>query len=644
MLFGQSFLPTIPARWTLQNGSMTSSEIVLASGGTASVQLTKEDISVIPEALRLTIVSDTYVDGYISSAYVEILITTTAGQYIHVVCPIVNVGNNIHTVEFPLSAMEYSTFQVRIVSAMTITISSWLLSAPLEGDTTEIINEIRGELPKLLYDYNTARFDIGQVETTIGLISANLLENTDLNGHVQLTYNASQSATLVIRIKDNEVSELYTPILYDIKAGRGSIGIPHGYLSKTAGIHTFTVTAQVTVGSLYFDVRSILYTIDGGHLAERVMDVGMDVRDLTLRRTASEAEPSWIYAIGIDDGQAMVRARPYSDVAATVWEPIAIVGEAVECAIEFEGEWRIDGEVFRFDTEEAPWVFWVDLEETLWAQPINGTKVQLATGAVKVSAIKGYRNTSFLAQDQGLLVVYIKSDGLVYYRNYCMYTETSKIWEAERVIEEFTGTAVAINTFRTNDYRVGINITDASEITYSLLTSRNWAGIAIHPEYITAKLGTLDVTLTEVFYTSAYAEEYVAPVLGALQLDFLYAASDNAIVEIGNIANIDDDYGYRIRFITNRELYNLTTTDFTLRDSLGTTFVCQAVESISSTEHVLDFMDFNNAVDELTLQCLGLTVKNAAGYSVDPFGATFTPVGLVPSAVPVPEVEVIWNE
>jgi len=144
---------------------------------------------------------------------------------------------------------------------------------------------------RLLFDYNTDRIDVAQEEVTIAMIQAKLLNDNNFNGHLQLTYNASEDTTLTVRIKDNGVSELFTPLYYNIKAGSGSIGIPHAYLDKYAGLHTLTVTAQVTNGSLYFDTRSIVYTVDGAFLIGRDVIIDMDLCDIALERTANDEEP-----------------------------------------------------------------------------------------------------------------------------------------------------------------------------------------------------------------------------------------------------------------------------------------------------------------------------------------------------------------
>lgn len=656
MDFGKNFLPQIPSRWTQVDGTVTEEEINISPGGWVSTFITEEDIPIIPNKVKLVIIADTYTNTYTPTDFVDIsIVAKDEKQHINIMCPIVNVKNNIYTAEIDLYNMEYLEFRLVIRSVFGIRITSWELLGPTDEDLSGIVDGLKDELPRLLHDYNTARITVEQQETTIALISARLIKNTSLNGHLQITYTATEDATLVIRMKDNMVSELFTPILYDIEAGRGSIGIPHAYVEKFIGIHTFTVTAQVTTGSILFDVRSILYTIDGGHLAERIMDVGMNVRDIALRRRENEAQPSWIYAIGIDDGQAMVRARPYNESVEVAWEPVAILGEATEAAIEFDGDWRIYREQYRFETEGEPWCFWVDDEGILFAQQTadEETKIQLMTGVLKIAAVKGYRNINYIDSDHGLIIVYIKEDNLVYYRTRCVYNEPGVYaWENERQVEEFTGTAVDITAFRTNDYRVGINIADADGTTTTLITTRNWAGIGIRPEHMHVT-ASASVNYVEIIYHNTMHEENFE-VTAQASIANLYAGSYNIFKHIENIPiateDYEEDYGQVIHATVRYRLTSLNASDFNMVDADQNNYGCVEIteltndSSVNNWKYALTFINFNAATNDLRIECLAQYTKNEAGYLFDTFEGTFTAIGLDPSKVKLPEPEEAWNE
>lgn len=360
MIFGASYLPTDPSRFTLNGATMTSSKISIDAGGSASVGLTIEDVTKVTEYLLLTVIANTYTDAMEPAAFVDIIIRDDADYY-RIKTPIINIENNIFSVPIKATALaSYDNFVVTFSSDYAIEINTWELSN-LAGDSNEEeIAEIEAKLPLLLYDYNAETYEVEQEEVTIGLISAYLRENADLNGHFNIGYSADVDMTLTIRTKDNEYTSLYTPLIYEIAAGVGAIGIPHAYLQKLAGIHTFTVTAQVSTGTLTLYPREVQYTIDGGYLLERLMDVGSDIRDITAFRGDSSPmdsdDPESVYAIGIDDGDIHVRYRAYSESGGeAAWTPAMI--ESLDAVPEAQTLDLDDASAgtFDLDTETLGW-------------------------------------------------------------------------------------------------------------------------------------------------------------------------------------------------------------------------------------------------------------------------------------------------
>ena len=312
MIFGENILSRSPADWSVVNGSMTTANITLNAGGHATQVLTIEDILTIPEAFYVSVISSIYTGRYNPNAYIVIRAQTTDGTYYDYTIPLIDTGNGFCTVTFPVVAASYVSLSFTIRTDFTIIVTDWVLSGPVVDEVD--FDEIRQEIPKLLDDYNTAVFTVGQEEVSIGFITAELLQNTDMNGHVLITYISSESTLLTIRIKDNDITELYTPILYNIAPGRNSIGIPHAYLKKFVGIHTFTVTAQVSSGTVSIITRGLLYTIDGSYLAKRLIDIDANITDMTMMQLPTETEPSRVWAVGIEDNMARVRQRDRKSV------------------------------------------------------------------------------------------------------------------------------------------------------------------------------------------------------------------------------------------------------------------------------------------------------------------------------------------
>lgn len=458
MIYGENILSTTPADWTIVDGYMTQAIISLNAGGKASLALYASDVPAIPSQFLFGAIADTYTNSYVADIKVVLYVETSTDDIYEYTVPVIDVKNGICLIEVPTIEVDFTKFTFTISTAVPITFSYWSLSPPSTDDVD--LTDIEAKIQKILSDYNTSTYTVGQLEETIALISARLYGNTDVGGKLQLTFNASEACTITLRFKDNDGTELFAPLLFDVNVGKASLGVPHAYLHRLIGLHTFSVTAQCSVGTLTFNVRSILFTVDAGYLATRLMQVSTDIQDIALRQLVTEPTPGHIYAIGIDpDGIIRVRSRVYNENAAIVWTPIYQLEEGTAAAIEFNGTWgrRPGEEFFTLTCEEEPWLFWVDLDGVLHGQiGLNeDTHIELATGASSVSAVRGYNSNIVVEQDQGLIVAYIK-DGSAYYRSYCRQLGGSAVWEDEVALTQLGSELTSIQTHRSADFRVGL--------------------------------------------------------------------------------------------------------------------------------------------------------------------------------------------
>lgn len=371
------------------------------------------------------------------------------------------------------------------------------------------------------------------------------------------------------------------------------------------------------------------------------------VGDLSVaaRRMRPYGPPDRLYNIYVDNGVVKTAIREYPDIKQLKWQYQFDVGPGTACAIAFDGHWELYRGKWRQVTEEKPWLFWIQngsLFGRIWD---DESKIfELATGVSKVKATRGWRNVNFADKDQGLIVGYIKTNGKIYYRGYCSQSDGGFAWEPERELTSFMGTAINLNMFLTNDYRVGFIIENSlGQITW-MVTDRNWAGMAIASDKIFARLGSLDVNLYPVTYHLTYHDEYINAKLGTLRLDYLYANSFNEFIFIENMPNDLNNYGIFVNFKSRYGIYNVIPQEFQLIDENGTIFSCLTAMQVQPSQYILEFMDFNNAVGDVTLKFMGNVGLNAAGTRLDPFEGSFTPINLVPTFIPLPEVEVIWNE
>lgn len=488
MEFGNNILKNESAYYELKNASISNGILTIRPGGSAKCTIDSDYIVRATEYFLVNMIVEPFTDNYNPKAQARVHFVSSDEQscYNYSLFPVES-STGVYSQQIKLKAGEYKEFTFEITSKEQIRFLVWeLCPEAADEDIKTVIAGVEQSLPKLLYDYNTWPLHVEQDERTIALITFRLLNQTDLQGHFQLTYVASEPTTLTLRFKDNETTELFSPLMYDLHAGRGSVGVPHAYLERLAGIHSLIVTAQVTNGSLAIETRGILFTIDGGYLAERMLDIGADVQDISIRQLSDDYGPDEIWIVGLEKEEALVRKRKY-DLKATVgFEPVLSLGRAKAAAIEFDGTWVLRDNASRYtiETEEFPWLFWVDMNDTLWCRKgeDESTLRSLAEGVTSCFACRGYSSTMYPEQDQGLIIAYIKA-GKACYRQYRYIQSDGKVnWDFENTFDEYSD-VIKVAVHRLNDYRVSFEITTATN-NYWLISDRTYVNQAIPIEHI----------------------------------------------------------------------------------------------------------------------------------------------------------------
>ena len=652
MIYGDNILTTAIADWEVVGGSVSTTTLSLDAGGIATQRIDPSKIGSIPEMLMVSLVASEYGDPYTSGALIIIEVITAEDRYTYNL-PIIDTGNGVCVIEFPTTAVDYTSLSFTIKTPHSLIIADWGLFGPKssEVDLTEVLDQ----LPRLLSDYNTLPLTNSMREDTVAMIASYVTETTELTGHFTMGYHATQPSMVVVRIKDNGITELMTPMIFQVAAGRGTITIPNAYLHKLKGYHTFTATVQVLEGELYVDTRNVSFVIDGGRIAYNVMDIGSQAYDITIRQLSTEREPSYIYAICIDGGICIIKQAQYAETPGAAWIAEATIGPAIDAAIEFDGAWDFSGSPYMFYTETTPWYAWVDPDGILRANKLGSelVPIQLATDVDKVAMVKGWNNQLVIGSDHGLIVGYIKN-GSVYYRSRATQLDESIIWENERHISAFTGIAIDLQIFRTNDYRTGFAILDNNNTTHVYLSDRNWAGLGVELHTIRARAEAL-IDFLPITYYGAYEYERIT-VKADASADLLFARQDNSITLLENVPitriNEDEveyqDWGFAVRVRFNYEV--IGTPEITLTDpATPTTFSVLRIEEIEPGYEYLVLVDddihefgFNTAGADLNVVVTNFT--NEAGYNYDTIITSFTPINLVPPMIPLPEVEAIWNE
>lgn len=487
--FAANILKTEALYYRLFLATLRDGILHLSAGGFAETEITSSQLTNLTEYFRVAYIADRYCDSYTPDIRIKVYAKSKDGNnYNYTFFPCDTEGN-MFLQEFQVKATPYETLTWRIESDVAVNISLWeLCPEALDINAQTIIDGVQQSLPRLLYDYNTWPLTVEAGEATVGLITFRLVDKTDLQGHFIMSFFASEAAILTMRFYTNEIEELFAPLTYDIRKGYNSIGIPHCYLHRSAGFYSVMATAQVSAGIVTVPTRGVLYSIDGGYLAARELDVSMDVQDLAIRQTAISYGPDEVWLVGIDAGEILVRKRDYNEINPNVaWTPVLSLGNGIAAAMEFNGYWdfRADSMQYTIETEEEPWYFWVDTNGALWGRhgTDEATLFQLDSNVSLVRACRGYKSEQYLDQDQGLVVAYLK-DGIPWYCQY-IWDNFNKVsrWTLPELLLLSDETWEQISVTRLNDYRLAFSLSNAQHNVW-LYTDRTYVNNAAPHENV----------------------------------------------------------------------------------------------------------------------------------------------------------------
>lgn len=497
MGYADNILKTEAAYYSLNGATITDGKLNMLAGGTATQQITTEDLETVTDTMLFRCIVSNYSERYVPTVSVLVHIRNTETQeYSNIQVFPIYLGNSTFSSILTTPSGEYDEMYITIASDIDTIFTVWELCPEAADENIEVlIDGVKQSLTRLLYDHNTFPFVVGQQEATVALITCRLLSATDLQGHFVVTFIATADTTITVRFYDNDAEELFAPLYYDVSTGRSTIGIPHAYLQRKAGIHSFIVTMQAAYGSLTIDTRGCLFTIDGGYLAVRTLDIALDVTDIAIRQISSDNGPDQIWVVGLDNNEALIRYRDYKETNANVsWSAVGSLGRALHAAIEFDGSWvlRVGAGHYTIDTEEIPYIFIVDEENKLLAyHGIDDEEpYELDTNVTFVRACRAYSSIDYPEQDQGLIVAYLKTDRTAWYRQYVWNEDRQQFyWLTE--VQIGTDTWDHINVSRLNDYRVSFQLSN-SEKNLWIYSDRTWVGQATPPEIFSLYTGYED--------------------------------------------------------------------------------------------------------------------------------------------------------
>lgn len=482
MAYSQNLLPKSAAYYTLNRATISGTNLILEAGGSAEINLSSQMLAQLTTEMLVVIHPSVFSNGYSNDAVqVTLSLITSDGTRTEYLIPAQYSASGVFNTVIALPEGSFVAATYKIFSVVPATVYNWELCATENVDVTAVIGGVEQALPRLLYDYNTYAYAVGQKETTVGLISCFLRSATDLQGHFTLSFFATERCNVHVRIKDNGITELYTPQVYTVEQGYASISIPHAYLKKLADSHNFSVTLQCTNGQLSIPVRGLLYTIDGGYLATRLLDAGVDIIDLSIKQTEQDTKPSELWTIGFEGDRLILKKAPYDLKAGVVWEAVKDFGEGLVGVVEFAGRWvsRDRSDKYTIETQETPYVGIVDTigNLTVYSGSTFEAGQLIDTNVSKVAMCQGFNSMLYEEQDQGLVIAYIK-EGNVYYKQLLYsaieFTGYSSVYT--------NGDATDVSVHRLPDYRLGICITHASGVKW-YITDRTYVGQSVKVQY-----------------------------------------------------------------------------------------------------------------------------------------------------------------
>ncbi len=347
------------------------------------------------------------------------------------------------------------------------------------------------------------------------------------------------------------------------------------------------------------------------------------------RRFKSYGRPNRLYGIHVHNGEVKTLIREYPDQLKKGWVTQFSLGSGSSVATAFNGYWERYRKIWRLITEEKPYISWVDNNNDLWVQYWDEdlTKFQLSSSVSKVRMIRAWKNTAIHYLDQGVVIAYIKTDGTVWYRNYCIQESYEYAWEFEKQLTDFSGVAVNVNLFITNDYRMGFIIEDSLGQIHWLVTHRNWGGMASPAESLITGISDISFSVTPISFHEWKDDEKIDTSIE----DIWFNVAEPIYPELLSISN-EDEYTIRLQF--NHEIdYDLTTvkTAFSIKDSMNVNFnILSTTPGIDNSELVLTLVNFNAASGNMFVaydrNIIELdSVNQGSRFILEGFIAEFTP-------------------
>lgn len=320
------------------------------------------------------------------------------------------------------------------------------------------------------------------------------------------------------------------------------------------------------------------------------------------------------------------------------------VEDAVQVSLAFDGTMPVKkGGKSEFITEKEPWVFWINGSGECWTEKIgySNTRFKCAErNCISISAVRGI--WSEVSKFNFGLMVFMLLNGSIYYRQYI-----DGVWYDAAPINfgPANATFTSMKVHRTWDYRICIQAKATDGKMYEMFSqfegfaSRNVEHLEVQDMKYTADYIAIQ-------RKSAYEEEHIE------MSDMTYTHSMQwgqpvYVIHAETIDNGEGDYGRFIRAEFDHPFIPSTAenceTSWSLTDETGYVFTPISVTvDPAGTYLIFTFRNFNMAVGECVLHYEPGTIATPVVAS-NAFDYTFTPSGLDPSKVHLPQLKEVRN-
>lgn len=405
----------------------------------------------------------------------------------------------------------------------------------------------------------------------------------------------------------------------------------------TSSVWVTRPTTQLT--DPVFLEKQIVPTVKNGAL----VDVSLATRHSSLGDDYDETYIGYIYGTTL----TIMHSDPAIDIDSHIWITSETISPATRLSLAFNGEFKkaTKASPIQFISEEVPWLFWIS------GGVLNGKRIGSEetiilsdTNVTDVAAVRGFSPPDNSSLDFGFIVFYI-IEGSIYYRQLI----NGEWYEAINTNFGPSGiTFSEISVSRSWDYRIILQAKGSDGKVYELFTQFMGIGRNL-AEHVDLRDVSMSTNLIEINRPVVRGDSEHIDLTNIAYTRYISSAIDRPSIIGAYNVDTDGDWGKKAVFIFDQPI-NPTSAisqpgSFEIVDSRGIVYPASTLTVSSDRKTLyLEYPDFNNARGIVKAVYRPGTVYDQYGALMIFTEFDWTPVNLVPSEIPVPKVEDIWNE